>query len=94
MTTLDQIAKRIITEQALIIGPIAWHEAKKVSGLKVVNQSDGEISIDQNLGLSIIDNLVKQYENIFGRASREVCKEAVAALVADLPVGEVPTSLQ
>jgi len=37
MTIFDQISVRIIKEQELIIGPLAWEEAKKVPGLKVVD---------------------------------------------------------
>ena len=37
MTIFDQISVRIIKEQSLIIGPLAWDEARKVSGLSVVD---------------------------------------------------------
>ncbi len=33
MTTLTQIASKIIKEQELIVGPIAWIQAGKVSGI-------------------------------------------------------------
>ncbi|MBI4225104.1 MAG: hypothetical protein HY617_02120 [Candidatus Sungbacteria bacterium] len=44
--------------------------------------------------LDSIDALVAQYERLFGRASIEVCKEAAAAIVADLKPEDVPVSLR
>ena len=93
MTTLDQIAKTIIKEQELIIGPVAWSQAAKVSGLHVSNQNGGAVSIDGDAS-TVIDGLVKQYEHLFGRASREVCKEAAGPLLAGLSPSDVPASLK
>lgn len=94
MTTLDQIAIRIIQEQELIIGPLAWNEAGKVSGIRIINQKAGTLSIESADARSVVDMLVGQYEHLFGRASREVCRDAAASLVADLPPAEVPESLK
>ncbi len=94
MDILSQIASRIIREQELIIGPLAWSEAGKVRDVRIVDQKTGEVAIesagDHKL---VIDALVAQYERLFGRASREVCKEAAAPLTADLKPEEVPVSL-
>jgi hypothetical protein len=92
MTPFDQIATRIVKEQELIIGPIAWQEAEKVAGLHVAPAHAG-ISIDGNNG-AVIDSLVAQYEHLFGRASREVCKDAARSLLADLQPAQVPVSLR
>ena len=94
MTTFDQIAKNIIKEQELIIGPVAWYEARKIHGLNVVNQISGEITIENGNSGSVIDALVIQYERLFGRASREVCKEAAASLLSTLSAAEIPASLR
>ncbi len=94
MTVFDQIAIRIIKEQELIIGPVAWAEAGKVSGLHVINQKEGVLSIENGDARSVVDHLVAQYEHLFGRASHEVCKEAAASLIADLSPAEIPSSLQ
>jgi hypothetical protein len=94
MSIFDQIAIKIIKEQELVIGPLAWLEAGKVQGLKIIDQNKGEVALNNGDSKSIVDRLVNRYENIFGRASREVCKEAAASLVADLAPSEVPTSLQ
>lgn len=93
MSIFEQITVKIIKEQALVIGPLAWLEASKVQGLKIINESKGEVTLSDD-NKSVVDRLVSRYENIFGQASREVCKEAVATLVADLPPSEVPSSLQ
>lgn len=92
-TSLDTIAVRIINEQELVMGPLAWSEAEKVQGMKIVSRSPARVEFleaDQKL---VIDRLVAQYERLFGRASQEVCKDAVANLIASLPRSEVPTSL-
>ena len=93
MTPLDSIASSIIKEQQLIIGPLAWSEAKKVSGLSVVNESKGEVHVEGGDQKAVIDRLVAQYERLFGRASHEVCKEAVASLIHGMPQADVPASL-
>ncbi len=92
MSIFSQIGIRIIKEQELIIGPIAWDEAKKVPGLSVVNQENGEISLGGD-EKETVNKLVSQYERLFGRASREACKEAVQDLLADLPREQIPASL-
>ena len=92
MTTTDQIATQIIKEQELVIGPLAWSEAGKVQGLHI-DQAKGEVSISDADPKASIDKLVAQYERLFGRASQEVCREAVADMLSTLPRTEVPTSL-
>ena len=94
MSILDQIATKIIREQELIVGPLAWSEAGKVQGLKVIDSSNGEVTFNNGDQKEVINRLVSQYERIFGRASHEVCKEAAVSLVADLAPSEVPSSLR
>ncbi|MBV9349837.1 MAG: hypothetical protein JO026_03730 [Patescibacteria group bacterium] len=93
MPLFDQIAVKIIKEQALVIGPLAWSEAQKVAGLSVVDAKKGEISITETDPKEVVNRLVAQYERLFGRASHEVCKDAVKGLIAELSVSEIPTSL-
>ena len=94
MTTIDQIALKIIKEQELIIGPLAWVEASKVSGIKIIDQKPGSISINNGDSKTVVDRLVSQYERLFGRASREVSREAAAPLLASLSPNEIPLSLK
>ena len=93
MITLDQIATKIIKEQESIVGPLAWSEAGKVRGLKVVDSGKGEVSFSDDDQKEVVNRLVGQYDRLFGRASHEVCREAVISLIADLQPSEVPSSL-
>lgn len=91
-TAFDQIATRIIKEQELIIGPIAWQEAEKVVSLALHGHDTAEIAPAGD-PREVINQLVGRYERLFGRASREACKEAVASLLAELSPADVPSSL-
>ncbi len=92
MASLDQIAGKIIKEQELVIGPLAWKEAQKVSGLDV-DEAHHEAHLSGDAP-AVVDKLVAQYERLFGRASREVCRDAVAGMLADLPPSQIPASLR
>ena len=93
MNTFDNIAVKIIKEQELIIGPLAWSEAGKVPGLHVVNEMPGEVTLNDGDPKETVNKLVGQYERLFGKASHEVCREAVASLIAELGPSEIPSSL-
>lgn len=92
LTIFSQISLRIIKEQELIIGPVAWDEARKVQGL-TVNQETGDIAISGD-PKEILNKLVAQYSRLFGRVSEQVCKGAVQDLLVELPKEDVPVSLQ
>ncbi len=92
MNIFEQISVRIIKEQELIIGPVAWDEAKKVEGL-TVDRGQGTVSVTGD-AKAMLNKLVERYAMLFGKASNEVCKEAVQDLVAELPEGDVPSSLK
>ena len=93
MSTFDTMAQRIIREQALIIGPLAYTEAKKISGIEI--RTDGEVQIASSAQEPsiVINDLIGQYEHLFGRASIEVCKDVVQDLLTDLPKDKIPTRL-
>ncbi len=93
MTTLDQIAGKIIKEQEFIVGPIAWNEAKKVRGIRVIDSNTHTVTIENGDAKEVINKLVSQYERLFGRASHEVCRDAVANIITELPLTDVPSSL-
>ena len=94
MSILDQIASHIIKEQELIIGPLAWREAGKVSGLNIIDQRAGSVAVKNGDPKQVIDKLVAQYDRLFGRASREVSREAAAPFLVNLALAEIPLSLQ
>lgn len=86
------LVERIIREQEQIIGPLAWVEAKKVSGLTVdVKKHRVDVVGKTRDALS---QLVKQYEGLFGRASREVCRDAVRSFLPEMPAQDVPDVLK
>lgn len=93
MISLIEITSKIIKEQEVIIGPIAWSEARKVPGLVVIDQKAGTVELKGNES-ELINQLVAQYERLFGRASREVCKDAVRNLVVDMNPKDIPDSLR
>ena len=47
MNSFETIAIRMIKEQELVIGPLAWTEARKVQGLQVVNEKSGEVNLQR-----------------------------------------------
>lgn len=87
-----KLAEKIIKEQEAIIGPVAWEQASKVPGLKV-NPSKNEVDIEGQNPKEIIEQLVKQYQNLFGLTSVEVCKHAVKDIVANTPHDQLPPLL-
>lgn len=92
MTIGSQLVEQIIKEQATIIGPVAWEEASKVTGLRVDIKTHA-ISIEGN-SKEVLGKLVAQYERLFGPASREVCRDAVRPLLGQVSPNEIPTTLQ
>jgi len=89
MDILEQAAEKIIEEQEKIIGPIALEQAKKVPGL-IVDLQKHEVKIEGNQK-EILQKLVEQYQHLFGRASVEVCKDAVRNIIKQVPPDNVPS---
>jgi hypothetical protein len=92
MDAILQIPIRIIKEQEMIIGPLAWHEAEKVSGLNV-DQAHTSATLAGD-AKDVINRLVAQYEKIFGRASHAVCHDAVADILVGMTSDQIPDSLK
>jgi hypothetical protein len=91
MEIYSQIIERIIKQQESIIGPIAVEQAEHVPNLKV-DWGKKAISITGD-GAKVIDELVAQYKELFGKISVEVCREAAGPLINKLPEGHLPKSL-
>ncbi len=89
----NQISIRIIKEQEAIIGPLAWTEAAKVPGLTIVDPKAHTVNLTGE-PKAVVNALVARYEQLFGRLSREVSREAVVDLTADIPAEDIPTSLK
>ncbi len=78
MKKLDRIILKIIKDQELIIGPIAWKEAFKIKGLKILDIKNKSIYIQDGQNYQIIKRIVSQYEKSFGKAAREVCYKSLS----------------
>jgi hypothetical protein len=91
LSIYSQIASQIIQQQESIIGPIAVERAMRVDGL-AINWNQKEVLI---LGdpKTTIEHLVKQYQELFGEISVEVCREAVASSIAQLTTDQIPAVL-
>lgn len=92
MDVFAQIATKIIAQQETIIGPVAIEQAKAVSGLKV-DWDKHEVTVSGN-GATVINKLVDQYKELFGKLSVEICKEAASKLISQLPADQQPSSLR
>ncbi len=95
MSIYDQIVIKIVKEQESLMGPVAWYQAAKVKGLTIIDRVKGNVLITEGAdGKTVVDGLINEYGNLFGRAARQSCRESVIALIADLAPSEVPSSLQ
>lgn len=88
----ETMAQEIIAEQAKIIGPLAYRQAENVPGLSV-DRAAGTVTV-QGDGPQVIDLLVRQYEEFFGKAAVEVCKEAVGNIAFSLSPDLLPATLR
>jgi hypothetical protein len=83
----------IVNQQSLIIGPaLAIEQARKVSGLNYDPVSK-TASLSGN-GAQIVDSLIEQYRDFFGHAAVEVCKEAAAKFLKQIPDDQAPSLLR
>ena len=94
INVFNQISLRIIKEQEAIIGPLAWAEAAKVKGFETLDQSKQLVNIKADDPREVVNALVARYEQLFGRLSRDVSREAVSDLTADIPAEDIPSSLK
>lgn len=91
-TFSEQLAESIIEEQAVVVGPLAWEQAGKVSGLRI-DIAKHEVNIEGN-AKEVLEKLVAQYEELFGAASREVCRDAVRPLLSQVSEDDIPAVLK
>jgi hypothetical protein len=91
MDVHSELVKKIISAQERIIGPLAVEQAKKVHGLSL-DWSKKNVTIEGDKK-KILDELVKQYEHLFGQTSVEVCRDAVKNMLDDIPKDQLPPVL-
>ena len=92
MDHFNQIALNIIREQALIIGPIAWEEANKIAGIEASSLAMAVVVTGSPQ--EVIDRLVGRFEQFFGKASHEVCRDAARTVVSQMQPEMIPASLR
>ena len=91
MDIYSEFVRKIIKEQETILGPVAIEQARKVAGLTVDDKGENvTLSGDKK---QILENLVKQYQNLFGMISVEVCREAVRGILSQAPKDQIPQVL-
>lgn len=91
MNIYTDLAEKIIQAQERVIGPLAIEQAQKVHGL-TIDWTKKEVTIQGNSS-TVLEQLVKQYEHLFGQTSVEVCKDAVKGMIDDVPKDQVPPVL-
>ena len=91
MDVYAEMVERIIKQQESIIGPIAVEQAEHVHNLHI-DWDKKEISVTGDAD-KVIDDLVNQYKELFGKISVEVCREAAEPLIKKLPEGHLPKTL-
>jgi hypothetical protein len=91
MDIYAEIIERIIKQQETIIGPVAVEQASHVPNLNV-DWDKKEVRVSGD-GAKVVDDLVGQYKDLFGKISVEVCREAAEPLINKLPEGKLPKTL-
>lgn len=91
MNPYSQVVNQIIHAQQAIIGPLALSQARKVEGIGI---SDSNTITIRGEPKPILTELVHQYELLFGRASVEVCKDAVREVKPAIPNDLLPDILK
>lgn len=91
-TQTTTIISTIIDHQRLIIGPLADQQARKVAGITITD--GGSITVKTKDPASILVDLVRSYEHLFGRASVEACKDALRETQISVPSDDLPDILR
>lgn len=76
----QKLAKTVVDYQKQIIGPIAILQAKSITGIKITGEED--VLFTGSDPKKTLELLVRSYADLFGKASIELSKEAVAKVHA------------
>lgn len=91
---LSTIAKVIIEHQLAVVGPLAIEQANKVTGIKASDGVNIKVEISGDDAKIILTDLVERYQELFGLASVEVCKDAVKEVKPPVPSEDLPEILK
>jgi len=92
MDIYEQIAVKIIQSQEGIIGPVAIERAQVVDGM-TLDWANHAVSITGDK-VRAVEDLIDQYKELFGEISVQVSKDAVKALMLQLPSDKIPHHLK
>jgi hypothetical protein len=87
------VVLRIVLQQAELVGTLAWQVAQQVSGIDVIDMLKSQITI-RGEPKEAINELIGKYQKLFGKMARDVCKNAVADILADMDANDIPESLR
>ncbi len=90
MDRYSEVAFKIVREQEMVVGPLAFELARNVTGLKINKQNEFSIEGDPKLALQ---ELLMQYKKLFGELSLEVSKNALKDHIKKFQKGELPNIL-
>ncbi len=94
MGDLVTVVQSIILSQQNVVGPLALEQANTVSGILVDENGKVKITLKKDAtSKDILQKLVKKYEQLFGQASIEVCKDAIKESGVKLDESELPDIL-
>jgi len=93
-TNLNAVVQTIVEHQINVIGPLALEQANKVEGIKITGGRDMSVTVSSKDSNKVLIELVGNYEKLFGRASVEVCRDAVKEINPPLSKEELPQILQ
>jgi len=88
------IVKTIVEHQQVVIGPLAIEQANKVAGLSVTEGGGIQAHVTNKNTSTLLMDLVGRYEELFGRASVEVCRDAIKEVTPKVNPSELPQVLQ
>lgn len=89
--TYTTLATEIIRSQSMVIGPLAFDQAKQVNGITVDESLTVSITGE---GREVLHNLVIQSKGLFGQASVEMCKDAIRELHMEIDPKDLPEILR
>ena len=97
MLSLQDIYKaivlRIVTQQADLVGTLAWEVVEQVDGLSITNILKREIEITGE-PKEVINVLVEKYQKLFGKMAKDVCKDCVADIIVEMDSDDIPDYLK
>lgn len=78
MKNFEDVVQSIIKDQENVMGPLALEQANTVQGLQVDSKGNVKVSLTKPTDApDVLIKLVKKYEQFFGQASIEVCKDSI-----------------